>query len=214
MDTAPAEDGMERVSIQMTSLTFEDVSGSSDRLPKDTMFRVLLDTGSTLTMLPQPVAEAMYRSAYVIFIGGLPFVRCTNVGTNFTFGFGGPDGAKITVPISEFMIPALSGEGFEITDGIPACRFGVGISGSPTDGILGDTFLRSAYAVFDLDNRQIALAQSNDIADVSAPPQIREITNGAGGIPGVSKTATMIPWPSSFLKGENEAVSEPALCWS
>ncbi|KAL8877985.1 MAG: hypothetical protein Q9198_004111 [Flavoplaca austrocitrina] len=212
--TGPSDNDMKSTTIQMTSLTFEDRSGLTDLFPEGTIFRVLVDTGGTLSLLPQSVAHAMYSAADVVIVDGEPLVSCdlTTLTSNFTFGFGGPDGAKIIIPLREFVVPAMSG-GLAFPDGTPACHFGVEVSSWPTAGILGDTFLRSVYAVFDLDNKQIALAQSRTDADVSLPAQILEITNGTGGIPGVSRSVTVIPGPSSFLVEKNHTLEEnTAVC--
>jgi hypothetical protein len=56
--------------------------------------------------------------------------------------------------------------------------------------VLGDTFLRSAYVVYDLQNNQISLAQTDFNATGS---NVVEIT--AGGVPG----ATMVASPVSTL---------------
>ena len=214
MKIGPSDNDMKSTTIQMTSLTFEDRSGLTDLFPEGTILRVLVDTGGTLSLLPQSVAHAMYNAADVVIVDGEPLVSCdlTTLTSNFTFGFGGPDGTKIIIPLREFVVPAMSG-GLAFPDGSPACLFGVKVSSWPIDGILGDTFLRSVYAVFDLDNKQIALAQSRTDADVSLPAQILEITNGTGGIPGVSRFATVIPGPSSFLVEKNHTLEEnTAVC--
>lgn len=56
--------------------------------------------------------------------------------------------------------------------------------------VLGDTFLRSAYVVYDLQNNQISLAQTDFNATSS---NVVEIT--ASGVPG----ATMVASPVSTL---------------
>ncbi|KAL8659987.1 MAG: hypothetical protein Q9226_000150 [Calogaya cf. arnoldii] len=193
-----------RPTLQMTSLTFEDALeiGWQDLAPKDMNIRVLLDTGSTFSQLPKSLVDAMYAAAGVV-VGeyGYALAPCnlTTATQSFIFGFGGPDGSKIKVPISEFIFPEFS-EGLVFPDGTPACVFGLEVNHNPSNMILGDTFMRSAYVVFDLDNKQIGLAQSNNAADVAAPPHILEITNGTAGIPGASKTATMIPWPPAYVE--------------
>lgn len=190
----------------MTSLTFKDAHGTGSHalVPKDMNIRVILDTGTTFCFLPRSVAEAIYAAAGVLVSENPkvpPLASCTlaTAMESFIFGFGGSDGAKISVPIREFLIPTIS-EGLVFPDGTPACAFGVGVQDNPGKMILGDTFLRSAYVVFDLDNSLIGLAQSNNAADIAAPPQIQEIPNGTAGMPGASKTATMIPWSTSYLR--------------
>ena len=58
-------------------------------------------------------------------------------------------------PVREFIFPTSSGT---FSDGSPACVFRIqSIEGN---AILGDTFLRSAYVVYDLSNKVIGLAQT------------------------------------------------------
>ena len=52
--------------------------------------------------------------------------------------------------------------------------------------MLGDTFLRSAYVVYDLDNNQISIAPTNFNATSS---NIREITTGTNAVP----DSTIVP---------------------
>jgi hypothetical protein len=60
-------------------------------------------------------------------------------------------GVTISVPFSELAL-SVTGESY--------CTFGL----SPASGnIFGDTFLRSAYVVYDLDKKEIGLAQSNSV---------------------------------------------------
>lgn len=104
---------------------------------------------------------------------------------NFSFGFGGSGGLAITVPVGEFVIPIFLENGSQPTfkDGGTVCEFGLMSSGTG-DIALGDSFLRSAYVVYDLTNKQIGLAQTvfnetlSDIVEIDS------------GIPYASATAT------------------------
>jgi len=69
----------------------------------------------------------------------------------------------------------------------PLCIIGI----SPADGstpVLGDTFLRSAYVVYDLVNNQISLAQTDFNATSS---NIMEITNSTG-VPSATAVANAV----------------------
>lgn len=66
-------------------------------------------------------------------------------------------------------------------NGIEMCQFGI-YSAAPSDNLpttLGDTFLRSAYVVYDLDTNHVGIAQA--VLDLDILPNIVEI--GAVGIP-------------------------------
>ncbi|GMG21098.1 unnamed protein product [Ambrosiozyma monospora] len=117
--------------------------------------RALLDTGTTMTVLPSDVLEAI-----LVLTGasvskdkaGTDFytVKCSSLkDQTFTFDF---MGYELTVPLSGFVIKK-SGEtcilGFET-----AADMGV-------DYILGDTFLSNVYFVADLDDNEIAIALAN-----------------------------------------------------
>jgi hypothetical protein len=66
--------------------------------------------------------------------------------------------------------------------------------------VLGDTFLRSAYVVYDLQNNQISIAQTDFNATSS---NVVEIT--AGGVPG----ASMVASPVSTLSVSTGAAAGP-----
>jgi hypothetical protein len=98
---------------------------------------------------------------------------------------GGPGGPQISVPMSEMVVDA----GITFSDGSKACYLGIDAVDESLGGsiILGDTFLRSAYVVYDLENQVIALAQAKfNVTDSSVVP----IPSGTG-LPGVSTTATV-----------------------
>jgi hypothetical protein len=67
-------------------------------------------------------------------------------------------------------------------------EIGISDAGSGTS-VLGDTFLRSAYVVYDLANNQISLAATNFNATNS---DIREIAAGSGGVPGASLVSNAV----------------------
>ncbi|KAJ3502036.1 hypothetical protein NM208_g16809 [Fusarium decemcellulare] len=73
----------------------------------------------------------------------------------------------------------ITGRQLSFDNGEPACMFGIAPSPSSTS-ILGDTFMRSAYVVFDLENNEVSLAQSNFNATGS---DIVEIGSGDGAVP-------------------------------
>jgi hypothetical protein len=64
--------------------------------------------------------------------------------------------------------------------------FGIAPTGAGTS-VLGDTFLRSAYVVYDLDNNEISLAQSAFNATTS---NVIEITSA--GVPGASAVSNPV----------------------
>ena len=115
----------------------------------------LLDSGTTLSLLPDDimklVVEAIdHEAAYNTAAGGY-IVNCTLAlplnSVTFTF-----DGEKdIVVPMTDLII-SLGNSG----TGGQQCMLGL-VPGSML--ILGDNFLRSAYSVFNLDDKTISIAQ-------------------------------------------------------
>jgi hypothetical protein len=65
---------------------------------------------------------------------------------------------------------------------------GISAAGDSTS-VLGDTFLRSAYVVYDLSNNQISLAQTDFNATDSS---VKEIASGSSGVPGAKVVANAV----------------------
>ena len=163
-------------SLSMVSSKTGQATSFADRYLAQ--YPIVLDSGSTVSLLDPVLGQAMLTAiggVYDYQTTGLLFVDCSlrnNVST-FNFGFGGTASApKVTikVPISE-LVYDLTGL-YAIPPGVPlprlpfknACAFGLMFNtGSPAQStsILGDTFLRSAYVVYDLQNNVIGMAQTN-----------------------------------------------------
>lgn len=105
------------------------------------------------------------------------------------YGFGGSKGPVISVKYSEIAIPLYNKDGTQLafTDGSYACAFGMFPVGNAQQILFGDTFLRSAYVVYDLDSKQIALAPT---IFGSATSNIIEIEKG--GFNGASRVAPTV----------------------
>jgi hypothetical protein len=150
---------------------------------------VILDSGTTLTYLPDQIAKDIYTGvgAVVSTTYGV-VVPCDlqNSPATFNFGFGNSNGPVIVAAISQFVLPFPDNfptPTFRAT-GKKACRWGIQASGSRPN-LFGDTFLRSAYVVYNLDNDEVGIA--NAILN-STKSNIQEISNSKQ-IPGVSSTA-------------------------
>jgi hypothetical protein len=91
--------------------------------------------------------------------------------------------------INEYVVPLIDTNGNQATfsNGKAACEFGM----QPAQGdpiLFGDTFLRSAYVVYDLDNNAISMANTN--FNATGNGNVQAIPSGTAGAPGVSTTAT------------------------
>ncbi|KAL8925064.1 MAG: hypothetical protein Q9208_003748 [Pyrenodesmia sp. 3 TL-2023] len=185
-------------------MTLSDKAGKFSILPPDSVIYTLLTTGLQNCHLPKDIARAVHAAAGVLrddSTGNVPFVPCnlSTADTTFTFGFGGNKGPAVKVPIKELVYPQE--DNITFADGSPACEFAIDANDDQM-AILGDPFLRSAYAVFDLENNQIALAQSRNSKDPVERLQgsnIKPIANGTAGIPGVASRLSSIPYPQSYI---------------
>ncbi|KAF2090906.1 acid protease, partial [Saccharata proteae CBS 121410] len=175
--------------VALSSMNLTTKAGTSVYNQATLDLPAILDSGTTLTYLPDNLATDILQGVGAINDRDFGYiVRCSlgDTGANFNFGFGGSGGPVITVPMNEMLIPLTDQNGSPLTfrNGDEVCNFGINPAGS--DPILfGDTFLRSAYVVYDLHNNQIALANTNFNATSSS---IQEITNST--VPGVSSVAS------------------------
>jgi len=115
----------------------------------------LLDSGSTLSHVPQDVLNllvSLFDVTQTANSDGLYVGPCANANEDISIEFGfGNGAASISVPASQMFRPYdTAGEvcalGFNATTSLPY--------------ILGDTFLTSAYLVYDFDAYTISMAQA------------------------------------------------------
>ena len=105
---------------------------------------VVLDSGTTLTYLPDNIANAILNGVGAINTDEFgPVVPCYIATTPATinFGFGNANGVTIAVPISEFVIPFPPGTDaprFKANNA-PACLWGL-LPAGDAPNLLGDTF--------------------------------------------------------------------------
>ncbi|KAL8843706.1 MAG: hypothetical protein Q9176_001914 [Flavoplaca citrina] len=206
-----------RQAVQMTSLTLNTDSGASALISPETVLYAHLDSGSSTNWLPSSMAEAVYSAAGVMRDASTqnrPYVACnmSTAAATFTFGFGGPLGPQISVSMADLVYPFTNNITFG--DGTPACYFDLESTQKPY-AILGVSFLRSAYAVFDLENRQIALAQANIdgktniTASSNSSSSISQITRGSNGIPGVGLILPALPYPETYISEYSANFTRP-----
>ncbi|KAM7215799.1 putative aspartic-type endopeptidase opsB [Rhypophila decipiens] len=176
-----------------SSSSSSDSSESNDNLA----LAVLLDTGSSLTYLPDAMVSQIYTlvNAQYDSSAGAAYVPCslaTSTPQQLEFTFSGP---TIKVDMNELVLDLVTSSGNRPTfqNGVPACLFGIAPAGSGTN-VLGDTFLRSAYVVYDMDNNQISLAQTKFNTTAS---RVVEIGKGEGAVP----DATMVANPVAATEG-------------
>jgi hypothetical protein len=141
-----------------------------------------------LTYLPNSIANAIASGVGAVSnpnYGVVVPCNLANSPATFNFQFGNSNGPTIVAEISQFVLPFPSTIPTpKFRNGNVACRWGI----LPSDGnpnLFGDTFLRSAYVVYNIDGNQIGIAATNFN---STTEDIREI-NAVSSIPGASATA-------------------------
>ncbi|KAF3183460.1 hypothetical protein TWF225_000199 [Orbilia oligospora] len=158
-----------------------------------------LDSGTTLTVLPSQIANQLIDAAGAIYdeSSGIYLVACDvgNANATLNYQFGGPNGPTIRVPFGELVLPIRDSNGdFLRAGGIQYCLFGIKPGDVGDILLFGDTFLRSAYVVYDLDGQKIGIAQANtDATDSNIVEITGPIVSAASTIanqPTVAATAT------------------------
>jgi hypothetical protein len=172
----------------------------------------IFDTGSTLTLLPENVVQPIYDKLDVKTIADIPtpFIDCKYAQDEynkykFNFKF---DGVTITVPLRELVVDSLGElqetlkENYFFKDSFKdfgeICLFGIVDGGgyvvddAPKYALLGDTFLRSAYVVYDLANQQLAVAPAYTKSEESNIVTLKA-NSSLPKIKGMDGTSTFYP---------------------
>jgi hypothetical protein len=189
----PSPDGFVReYYVSLTSVSFTDSTGETTQMsPQGYSQATLLDSGTTNSYLTNDVftALALGFGATLDVGGGSYLVPCSLSNGNGTinYSFGGEGGITIQVPLAN-IVGGLEYSSEEFDDPSGGCVLAMGTAGdSGGFSILGDSFLRSAYAVFDLENKVAALAQADE--NKASTSNIVVIPTGTA-IPSATATAT------------------------
>lgn len=155
--------------VALTSMHVVSSSGADELTSAEFPFEVILDSGTTLSYVPEDLAEEIWTEVGALYFGEveLALIPCSMQKSqgSFSFGFAGSTGSKINVTMDELVIDLVtSGAAPTFPSGKyageDACVFGIQTTSS-APYLLGDTFLRSAYVVYDLVNNQIGIAQTD-----------------------------------------------------
>ncbi|PLB49548.1 acid protease [Aspergillus steynii IBT 23096] len=169
--------------IALTGVSYTTGSDHHSYLSGALPAAVLLDSGSSLTYLPNAIVQDIYDDLDVVYdpSGGVGYVPCSlaQKDINITYTFSKP---SITVGIHELVLDAGD---LQFRNGARVCVFGIVPAGEST-AVMGDTFLRSAYVVYDLANNEISLANTNFN---STQDHILEIGAGEGSVPGATEVS-------------------------
>ena len=162
---SPSDNTLDDFTVALSSISLADASGKTVIVQDDLALPVVLDSGTTLSYLPDVVVNPILSAIGAVNNSDLgPLVPCnfSSSPASLGFNFGSAGGPMINVSFSELILPLYNSNGSQphFQDGRNACGFGM-TSTNQQPYLLGDTFLRSAYAVFDMGNSQIGLAQTN-----------------------------------------------------
>lgn len=199
-DSAPTE-----FIITLTDLSFVEDGRDPVSIATGRAEPVLLDSGSSLTYLPDDLAAGVMDAVGAEFDreNGIALVPCSLARSTSTvdFRFSQP---VISVQLNELVLaperrysssPRLTPT---LADGrTEACFFGIMPAGE-LPPVLGDTFLRSAYVVYDLENHEISLAQTNFNATAD---RILEIGSGPDAVPDAAAVQDPVPAVSAPAGG-------------
>lgn len=172
--------------ITLHGLTVENGDGEPRELMNTSRsVPALLDTGASFTYLPQDVAAQLIELVGAVTVPEYkgPAVNCSkrSLEGSVDFEFAG---ATIKVDLKDFIIDATDEPN---EDNHILCYFGILGMSEGSVLTLGDTFLRSAYVVYDMDNEAISIAQT---IFNSTSTNIMEIGSGPDAVPSATRSTT------------------------
>jgi hypothetical protein len=187
--------------IALTEVAMTSSSKTKTYSPSSIPAGVLLDSGSSFTYLPDTLVQEIYNDLGVVYDPetGIGYLECSKAGKSIAISYTFSS-ATIDVDLGELTIDVGS---FFFRNGKRACVFGIAPAGEST-AVLGDTFLRSAYVVYDLANNEISLANTNFN---STENDILEIGTGTGSVPGA--TAISNPVTTAPIGGTAARIGGP-----
>ncbi|KAK4231160.1 mitochondrial elongation factor g 1-like protein [Podospora fimiseda] len=212
--------------VPLTSLEATSPSGSDTLTSLRFPISVVLDSGTTLSYLPNDLAAQVWKEVGAIYspqfqLAVLPCDMANSKG-HFSFGFSGPDGPRIKVFMDELVLDLMSGPAPVFRTGpykgMTACEFGIqNFTSGPY--LLGDTFLRSAYVVYDLINNQIGLAatdfnstKTNIVPFESLSAHIPSATAAQDQSAATNKPSVTTPAYAASPGNDNDGYDTPGIC--
>jgi hypothetical protein len=178
IDMILPSDGSEIIEFYVALSGINIKDGDNTVTVDSTPQAALLDCGATYTLLLEDdfnVIAKYLNMSYDTFSEG--YVVDCDVGNSditFEYSFGSQ---VITVPINQLVFSPeqdQNGNFYTGPDGKQLCYVALAIQQATDTVSLGDSFLRSAYVVYDLVNYQISIA--NTVFNSTAADDIQEIT--------------------------------------
>ncbi|KAK9239400.1 aspartic peptidase domain-containing protein [Lipomyces kononenkoae] len=196
--------------ITLDGVGYTNADGSGNEVVSNMGEPVLLDSGTSFNYLPdgafRAIANALSASYSVRLGYYVQSCTITSVNASIDFYF---DSVTIKVPLKEILYPAITASGRQLTfsNGQPVCLVTVASNRDLGVSILGDTFLRSAYVVYDLDNNMVSLAQT---VFNETKSDIVAIGTGTTAIPGATPAATTAPLALSSATSSSDFLAADA----
>ncbi|RMZ39209.1 hypothetical protein AFCA_006425 [Aspergillus flavus] len=186
--------GITSMTVAWTSLSLTDPKQGTQSLTGESFIApAILDSGTALTYVPKDLYQQLAAFAQVVEVpdSDLGAVDCEQMRSykgTLDYGFWGPNGPKLS-------------------NGNDTCVLGVVPITDDSPILFGDTFLRSAYVVYDLDQQQIAIAptrfnsEDTNIVEIggktgSSSPNWKTTGSNAAK---VTQTATRLQAPGGGL---------------
>ncbi|KAJ5166500.1 uncharacterized protein N7482_005281 [Penicillium canariense] len=205
LETLPiqkAGGGYSEFVIALTAVALTASSHTTNYSSSSLPAAVLLDSGSSLTYLPDEIVEKIFEDLDVDYdsSSGVGYLPCSMAEqkVNISYTFSSP---TINVGISELLLDVGD---YYFHNGKRACAFGI-VPAGDSMSVLGDTFLRSAYVVYDLANNEISLANTRFN---STDNHILEIGTGDDSVPGA--TAVANPVTTVAVVGSGARIGGPS----
>lgn len=164
--------------VLLDSVKFDGRNGTVDCSASHLNASATIDTGTASTYVPWNIAVEILKIVGAINTTDYGYIVPCNVAdwnASISFGLQNSSAPTIDVPISQFVDPAL-----QINTTVPLemngtrmCYWGLVPAGvDPQSGfeipvLLGDTFLRGAYVLFDVDGLEMGFAMARFDADGS-----------------------------------------------
>ena len=152
--------------VNLTSIALDNGYTKKPLTANGSVIRTVLDSGSPNMYLPPDIADAVAEDMNATMYQGFPYVSCelhhSNKSLEFGFNSASKAGPRISVPYGEIIYPYGNPTNIgNVTapNGTRLCY--LGLIGSPDPRsvmLLGDTFMRSAYMVYDVDNLHVGMA--------------------------------------------------------
>ncbi|KAG5356498.1 Aspartic proteinase yapsin-3 [Yarrowia sp. C11] len=190
--------------VGLDSVSITDVKGVSGFITKQPV-PALLDSGTTLTYLPQAAFNYVVRAMGATYDPQNGYVcPCKNgYSGHLDYNF---SGANISVPLYQLTYPiqlqSSSGKvvNAQFRNGDDACL--LLMQASEDHVILGDSFLRAAYVVYNLDSYEVSMGQTKyGVSDTNIVEIDSKGVKNANPAPEYSSSFTNVNSETTVLRG-------------